>query len=152
MDAWQVRFHVLPRWIVSPRLAASYYTSEVAFVAFQKPTNHICWITESARGELRARQPFYPVRHAHVDLHAFLIRPPLPEHEAERLFSFSQFCVVATLFLPVRLSLFLRAAFADGQMDPDQHQNMDMSQNPITDRCETCAPDKCSECIICHQG
>ncbi|CAN0370536.1 unnamed protein product [Ascophyllum nodosum] len=38
------------------------------------------------------------------------------------------------------------------KMDPDQHENMDMSLNPVTDKCETCTPDKCSECLICGQG
>lgn len=37
------------------------------------------------------------------------------------------------------------------QMDPDQHENINLAENPVTDRCETCAPERCSECIICHQ-
>eukprot|EP00904_Undaria_pinnatifida_P005644 jgi/Undpi1/2209/HiC_scaffold_12.g05595.m1 len=40
----------------------------------------------------------------------------------------------------------------DDLMDPDQQDNMDMARHPVSDRCDTCAPDKCSECIICHQG
>lgn len=52
-------------------------------------------------------------------------------------------------FLP---SLFLWYIFWRRQMDPDQHENMDMSLNPVIDRCDTCSPEKCSECIICHQG
>jgi len=38
------------------------------------------------------------------------------------------------------------------QMDPDQHENMDMSVNPVTERCETCRPHTCSKCIICRKG
>eukprot|EP00903_Cladosiphon_okamuranus_P012867 g12018.t1 len=35
------------------------------------------------------------------------------------------------------------------KMDPDQHENMDLSANKVTEKCDTCAPNTCSKCIIC---
>lgn len=38
------------------------------------------------------------------------------------------------------------------QMDPDQHENMELAANPVTEKCDTCNPHVCSECIICGKG
>ncbi|CAN0216292.1 unnamed protein product, partial [Ectocarpus sp. 12 AP-2014] len=37
------------------------------------------------------------------------------------------------------------------KMDPDQHENMDMSVIPVTEKCDTCNPHTCSNCIICNK-